>query len=447
MKKVLQGVDKTSNGLYISLTMKFSQNLLKEFTSSLRHGTGKAFEILTKHPELPVDDLLIDAALHNYDLDPQSSGSHAFQVGELLKLRPDYPALMLRIAERFAAEFEFQSHDEFNWRYWDVVQLYDLLAHHQATPRITEIIRNRFVRRHRLETNVGHDSFIEADGSGGLLRVAKTLGASLTADPNFPIEDWLWSGFPEPPDLDCRKILETESANAADIQAFFTAFRDFQQKEENHPHKPSPPPDLKMVISYLEQKKRCSFYRIQLTKADQAKLRQRLKQETNGENLATICHVLARTGGVTPAMIPVLSELCHHRYEWAADKAIMALSSLTDKRVREIALKEIPAGPDGWKFVELLEKNWQPGDEKLFLKVFNALRSPHTRHAVIWSAWSAPEAPVSLLKYLYWRSSCGNCREKIARQLAKKNGVDEELRRCFLHDSQEEIREIGQAQH
>ncbi len=423
-------------------------NLLKEFTRSLRQGTGKAYLILQKNPALPVDDLLIDAALHNYDYDAQCSGSHAFQVGELLKLRPNYRELVLHIAERFAAEYNFETWEEVDSRYWDIDQLYDLLTRNRVSPRIREIIHDRFVRRHRQEPSIGYGSIMRTEGMKGLRFIAETLGSSLRNDPDFQLYDWLLTRcrYIYGPEWEWLVRLRGKAGKNADIRAFAAAVEDCLQKEEEREKRPYQPIDMTQIMTFLQEKRTRYFGRIKLTKPEQAKLRRMLGTETDRIRLDIICRALAGSKSVTHAIIPRLMELSRNTNKPLARKAIWALETLKGKRIREIAIKEITEAPDGWKFFGLLEKNWQPGDEKLFFKWFNRLRSPYARHSMILSILAVEDIPlpVSLLKYLLSRVSCGSCRDFIAGRLAERNALSDEICKEFLHDAIEDIREIGE---
>ncbi len=421
-------------------------NLLKEFTRSLRQGTGKAYLILQKHPALPVDDLLIDAALHNYDYDPQCSGSHAFQVGELLKLRPNYRELVLLIAERFATEFNFETREDVHWRHWDIVQLYDLLAHNCVTPRVTEIIHEHFAHMQHLGFAIGCDSIMETERLDGLCFVAGVIGASLRSDPDFEFDDILLFDINQSfaPDCNWRNILIDKSVDDVNIRTFLTALEDCERKEKERVKRPYQPVGMKKIMSLLKQKKKCHFPAVQLAESEQAKLRRIFMKETDFIKLDIICLALAKANGVTDAMIPKLIELARCPNKRIAHRVQMALGSLKSSKVREIAIKEIIENPAGWEFFELLEKNWQSGDEKFFLKWFNRLRSQHIRHSMIMSILEVKDAPPPLLKYLLNRTSCSSCREGLVRKLTEQNALDKKLCEELKHDVMRRIRETGE---
>lgn len=94
--------------------------LLEQFKYAVRYGSGKAYLILVSHPELPVDDFLVESALHNYDLDPQCSDHRALYMDELLELRPNYRKLLNQIAQRFKNDEKLSQ--------WDAAQVYELLC-------------------------------------------------------------------------------------------------------------------------------------------------------------------------------------------------------------------------------------------------------------------------------------------------------------------------------
>lgn len=423
-------------------------NLLKEFKRSLRNGTGKAYCILEKHPELPVDELLVEAAFHNTEYDRQCCESHVFQVTELLKLRPNYQELILRIAERFALESCLDCWEKANQQYWDIEQLYDLLSRNRVSPRITEVIHDCFVHSHHMWPGEGHEAIMKTEGIAGLLLIARTVGSSLRNRSDFEFDDWLTWTIRElyEPDHDWHKILANEAAVDPDIRAFLTAFEDTEREEEEKKRNEPPysPVDFKKVQEFLAQKNDFFFSRIKLKKSEQAELRRMFMRERNPIRLKIICQALLKSNGVTSTMIPRLAELSHSRDSSLARRAILTLSSLKNERIRKIAIREMAENPDGWKFFELLERNWQPGDETPALKWFNRLRDSYARHSMIMSFRAVEDAPVPLLRHLLDRTNCGLCRESLAEKLAERGALDDGLCREFLHDSMENIRKIGE---
>ncbi len=410
-------------------------NLLRQFKQALHYGNGRAYLILKQHPELPVDELLIEAALHNYDYDPQCSGTRARYMDELLSLRPNCRELMRIIAERFEADDDIND--------WDASQCYELLCTSPNAPaEAPAIVRRRFQRKHAEESDFGFGDIAQSQGMPGIVFLAEVVGQQLLDDPEDSLNSSnifsLDESFP-PEKLNWRAELEKLAPDNPAIAIFMSSVRKEDTRVYDRKLKPF---GLKEIEELMRMGKTTARRFFQLSPSDKEKLREYFFAEQRNNQLWILCWVLNHSKGVTPAMIPRLYEISLGNNERLSWQAIQALGTLHHKDVRKIALNEISRKlPGSYRFFDLLEANWKNGDERLLIAIFNRLRSPFSRHSIILTFSDLEKIPASFREFLIRHSTCGSCRSRAVRTLLKHGKPSAELMEELRYDSNPEIRE------
>src|SRR5690349_4404546 len=89
----------------------------QQFFNSIKRGTGEAHLIMKQNPEIDFSNYIIKAALVNYAYDPQSEGSRAVYISELIGLSKQKEKIRKRILEGLARERRDT---------WALGQLFDL---------------------------------------------------------------------------------------------------------------------------------------------------------------------------------------------------------------------------------------------------------------------------------------------------------------------------------
>lgn len=98
--------------------------------------------------------------------------------------------------------------------------------------------------------------------------------------------------------------------------------------------------------------------------------------------------------------------------------------------------------------IELLMRNFQPGDHAGALDWFEAEQDLEVKHSMgmdltdFWKEHPNEESEVPMLRALYELGPCSFCREKPVRRLIELNALTEEMRAECAYDANDEIREL-----
>lgn len=408
--------------------------LLEQFKYAVRYGSGKAYLILVSHPELPVDDFLVESALHNYDLDPQCSGHRAIYMDELLELRPNYRKLLNQIAQRFKNDEKLSQ--------WDAAQVYELLCGNSTpTKKMLRLIHGRFTRKFADESEFGFDSISDNEGKDGVLFIARTIGHKLLNDPDYWLNDWIptyWSeaGY----NFEWRKYLEQHLAEP-EISAFLHACNKIAQTQKR-PRESFSVPNRTLLDQMLQNGIYQRIIRLQLSREDIAQIRLQFQAEDNPERLKILCRALTVTRGIDSEMMDKLCNLCMSQDATLRELTLDALRLLPNCRVRELAETTLQKNPAAWEYLALLVSSWQNTDERFIRPLFRKFHCPHIRHGIIMTLLDVKNLSQEMLFFLYRHCLCGHCRIDLIKMLSKQYGISLELAAELAHESQLEIREL-----
>ena len=408
--------------------------LLEQFKHAVRYGSGKAYWILKKHPDLPVDDFLVESALKNYDLDPQSSGNRAIYMDELLELRPDYRKLLERIARKFDKDETLSE--------WDADQGYELLCGNSSPSKdMIRIVHERFLRKFFKESDFGFCAITDHEGASGVLFVARAMGRKLQDDPAYWLSDWIpahWDGAGY--DFNWRTLLERHRKEP-EIAAFLDAIR--KETEDKSKRTPVPVRNMAWLENLLKNGMYQPFTRLVLTESDGAVLRKRLLEETDQERQKILCRALTFNGMLTVDLFEPLIKLLDSPDEPLRDLALSALAKLSDHRIPGIARDELRRNPDAWEYMELLVPWWERKDEDFVRPIFRKFHSADIRHSVIMMIMDAPDTSPDLLLFLYRHCLCGFCRTQLIEAMVQKKSIPRSFVQELLHESQLDIRKVA----
>jgi hypothetical protein len=151
-----------------------------------------------------------------------------------------------------------------------------------------------------------------------------------------------------------------------------------------------------------------------------------------------------------PLDIPALLNLAEEGHKSKVGfAALAALSQITHPAVRKLALR-LAATRARWRRegIDLLARNFRPGDHLIVLKWFDADEDEETLHAFgsdlldFWEQHPDEKSEVPMLLALYERGPCSFCRETAVRRLIKRAALPEGLREECAHDANQDIREL-----
>jgi hypothetical protein len=154
-----------------------------------------------------------------------------------------------------------------------------------------------------------------------------------------------------------------------------------------------------------------------------------------------------------PLDIQVLLGLVEVDQEPVALAAAKALSQITHPAVRELAFRLVDTRAPGRRgAIELVGRNFQPGDHAVALGWFKAEQDLEARHSMgmdltdFWERHPDEESEVSMLRALYELGPCSFCREGAVRRLIERNALTEQMRVECAYDANDEIRKLIEEQ-
>ena len=122
---------------------------------------------------------------------------------------------------------------------------------------------------------------------------------------------------------------------------------------------------------------------------------------------------------------------------------------ITHPEVRQLAFRLVETRAK-WRSdaVELLARNFRPGDHAIALRWFEAEEDPETLHSLgmdltnLWERYPDEETEVPMLLAMYERGPCSFCREKTVRRLVERGALTEELRLECSYDANGDVRDL-----
>ena len=155
-----------------------------------------------------------------------------------------------------------------------------------------------------------------------------------------------------------------------------------------------------------------------------------------------------------PLDIPILFSLVEVEQDRVGAGAIKALAQITHPAVRELAFRLVGTRAR-WRgeAIDLLLKNFHPGDHAVVLAWFEAEEDLDVKHSMgfdltdFWKEHPNEESEVPMLRALYELGPCSFCREKPVRRLMELNALTVEMRAECVFDANDEIRKLVEESH
>jgi hypothetical protein len=164
------------------------------------------------------------------------------------------------------------------------------------------------------------------------------------------------------------------------------------------------------------------------------------------EQLAHLRIFARRRFPLDPHVLVALVDVEQERVGFAAVKA---LARITHLAVRELAFRLVDTqAKQRLDAIDLLARNYQPGDHEIALSWFEAEEDRGTLHSFgtdlinFWKGHPDERTAVLMLRTLYEKGPCSYCRERAVRRLIERNALTEEMRAECVYDSNYDIREL-----
>jgi hypothetical protein len=414
-----------------------------QFRHLLQLGHGRAILYARDHSVEGFRKAILDACLHCRAYDAQIEGTRASYMLDLLDLMPGTEFYYDEVLNALPG-----SGDD-----WDAAQRFHFAA-------CLAIDGNDRAKRVMYESyNPGPKKgeaiaieFLQMDGIDGLLFASEKIGALLAATTEKVDLGWLLSVARETlGEQETRDILQKAGAENPRIETYRLAEEASRNRSSDRSRK-----SAETINAADEQVKpklsemTCGWITSWGERASDADLNQAAlalaAAQNPKEQFAHLC-IFARR--LFPLDIQVLLNLVDQDQERVGLVALRALSQIEHPAVRQLAFRLVETRAK-WRgqAIELLARNFSPGDHVIALRWFETEEDPETLHSLgmdltdFWERHPDEETEEPMLLAMYERDPCSFCREKTVRRLIERGALTDELRLECSFDANSDIRDL-----
>jgi hypothetical protein len=415
----------------------------QEFEDSIKQGTGRAILILKENPQVDFNDIIIQACVHNFAYDPQSEGSRAHYLYDLIRLcsyRKTLERQVLAELSKFAAPLYSHGLD----------QLFELAAFQarngntQAKEVIYSKLRAIGARELLCYRFTG---CIDADGVQGLVFLAKFLGKEMRQDRGLWDDDHLIRYAEEHfSDSNPRKTLEDLGRTDKDVATYLEVVRQTVHNQEARESVFQRIPTYDLLKSRIEAD--VGIAGPWAKRAPEEVIVQLARDMLEQKDTKKISPYLMLFSSVKfPFDYSVFLELLNPDDLEFTCLICRALQHFRDKRIRALALANLHDNLCLEESVDLLVENFEDGDSEMLANLLESAQDEGDFHSLglsitkIFSKNKTAGAFIPLLK-IYERTRCGVCRH-YSIEIMQENGIlPEWIKEEAALDSYRETRDL-----
>jgi hypothetical protein len=438
----------------------------------LKLGLGRAIPFLRKHDARPCRDIILDACMRWTGYDQQVEGARTTYLRDVLDATGHEPAFVPRILAALKKVTERR----------DATQLVFLALSfaEDGYDAARTALYETFDRNDTDEPFLGYDAIIRLDGLDGLLHIADRVGAALLDSRDVLGEnDWvLMNAIREAQEQcgveDIRPALERAAQENPRIRAYVNAIKTIEAEEaaqhtaqsaargeratrrdgggasRGAPYEhikqriaeASPPWSVRGLMRWGEQ----------AGADDLARAAADLLAEQDERRLRAYLEIFRRRP--FPLDVGHLLELTRHPNDRIMVGAASALSWVAHPSVRALALEIITdSSLGGWRKswgVLLLRSNFETGDAQLLAHLLESPQEEMGYHSIgfeivnVLRANPVPEV-VPVLRLLYERGPCTNCRMEVVELLRQLGALTDWILEECRYDASEYLRTVADA--
>lgn len=401
-----------------------------EFADALRKGKGRAMQHIRAHGDAGVEDLLLEACLHDLCYDKQCEDSRGGWLSEMLAALPDGSRYHAEVLSAFG-----DSKDEDDVRH--MAGIVRRLAE-GGDQRARGTLYEKFEGQEFGEWTIA-PHLVQLDGREGLATIARGLGQRLEVDSE--LQSWYRGWIDE--ELGAAVVDEVLALGDTDpdIARFRAALmRDGDESE------PQPRMDLDEFLAAIAEGRRRprivarSFAR-KATEEELQRLLEMIEHERDSARLTALLNVFG--AAAAPGGSRLLLDLARSDDMAVRSAAIEALARLEDKRIEELSMELLASG--SLVGVELMELNGSPDQFRLLLPLLPGSGEPDKIHALAMDLNSISKGrrecePV--LRWVYENTPCSLCRGSAVRELVELKCLPEAIAAECRDDCTSEAREL-----
>lgn len=410
------------------------------FQESIKAGLGRGILYARDHDVRPFRDVILDACLHCYSADPQTEGTRAGYMLELVNLLPDRQFYYDEVLNSLP-----HSGDD-----WDAVQRFHFATYmaFDGDEGAKRVAYESFDPGPRKGEAIAID-FLRMDGVKGFIFGAAKIGALLMSNPEEVDEGWLWSQAVEicGEDKASAALAETGSSDPR-VEAYRRAVADSAQRGSSNSNEITGLiyDDLRPRMAGLRGF-RLSSWGKQASAGDFERAARGLAATTTPEDQIQHLRIFSRRQfPFDPALLLSLSSSDNADVAYAA---AVALSNIRHSSVRAEAFRLASNRLAGHEWaITMLDQNWEPNDHQIVLNWFEQELDRDTRHRMergieaFWEHHPDPASEPRMLYSLYDKGTCSFCRESVVKRLIELDSLSDSLRAECAYDASDEIREL-----
>jgi hypothetical protein len=415
----------------------------EEFQEAMRSGLGRAIMYVHDNNVQSFRDMILDACLHCYSVEPQSEGTRAGYMLELVSTLPDRQFYLDEVLRHLSADGDD----------WHAVQRFHFAAYmsFDGDEHARQVMYENFNPGPKMGEAIAID-FVRMDGLNGLCFVANKIGALLISRGDEVDEGWLWSQAVELCGEEEAKIalLEAGASNpqieAYRVRALANRAATSSTAGESESIAALSYEQLKPKIHDLPAYKLRSWGKQasaeEIQRAADGLLTARAPEEQ-------IRHLRMFSGRQFPLQPTRLLELLLSPREDLALAAAIALGQVEHPALREAAFRLIRDQSVGRRAaITILDRNFKPGDHEIALRWFENEPDRDVRHSMeialrkFCEGHPEPESEVCILLSLYGRGPCSFCRECVVKRLINLDSLPELMRAECAYDANEDIHSL-----
>jgi hypothetical protein len=412
------------------------------FSDALRKGLGRAF-LWTQSGKAKFE-VLLDACLNDYRFDRQvedSRGDWLWQLVEVGGLTTRFEEPLLEALDNIEAS--------------DAASQICQLARHYAASgkelflsRLYHIVENRPVEDIAW---LGEEELIELEGNAGFLSAVKRHGMELNA------RSWEWFdgllgnlGIERLGEEAVMNLLDSAGTADGEVRRYAEGWREERTVKadvKRTSYKDRVGTDnADKVIAAAESTESTAFrfrgWGRLASMADLEKVFRRLLETENVESLRRYLQVFATRPW--PQFEPRMIELCEHPDANIRRRAATAVANNRHPEVRAFALSKLKE-PHFQDAIELLARNYEPGDEAV---VLNALTLPTDDNQLHWTLMSlrtllednSGANCLQAVELIYEQTPCSSCRCSAVTLLQDREGLPGPLQSECKYDVEADTR-------
>lgn len=424
--------------------MKNSKEIVSKFRTSIRCGTGAAYILMSKYPEINFLNEIYKASKVNYAYDGQSEGDRSeYLIQFFEKLNPtDKTNLKQKLIKSLKTE---------NDDTWNLKQIFNLLVYFgKKDYEVKNKIYKKFQECPIKDSDwLGEEAIISMDGQKGLLFVVEHYGKQLIQDSENCYNDFLVNNYDEQhPKENIWKVLSKESKSNKYIKAYI---QDIKTNRRNWDKKLTQRKEwnLDRVLEHLtnDSKHRPMYFVIEKLSKNELKEIVKLLNEKSSEK--TIGKILSLFTIVKyPNNKSKLKEYLKKKYSTSIrDYAYKALGFFRDDELRNKATEKLRTTNNPRKHIELLKSNYKDGDSKLLIQTINRFKNEHKIEEIAVSLCEVCEKNKTKdckgpLLALYEKMNCAIHRNSILNILFNNGVLPKTVLAEMQYDSDENTRKL-----